>query len=172
MKKALLAALVLWAGLHIVYQYTGWEVRDLLPAKPLSLRKLARQEAASFAAPLKIEEKVYAASPLSPDPWVKPFYGQDNTVVFVNWRGKHNAFLREFKNLFKTKEYGRFYNKKIYIIRSNWMSWKYDSSKELILKNCPDNAVCIINPKRKEMAVLPKADVSYLDAFLDKYKNW
>ena len=95
-------------------------------------------------------------------------YNAANTyeILFLN-----DDLLVDFKNLFRSKGYNQFYRTQIFVL-SHWQTWQYDSFKELLLKDYPTGAICIVNPKTKEMVVLPKADISYLAVFLEKYKNW
>lgn len=171
MKYVFLFFVCIFVAIYLVYKYTGYSVYDLFPPKEVAVRSLTKQEMRAFTPPIAISEKIYQNTPKSISPWVRPLYEDKKTIVFVNWNHQQDDFFADFKNLFRSKGYSQFYRKQIFIL-SSFQSWKYDSLKELILNNCDKTAVCIINPKTKQMAVLPKDDPSYLAAFLEKYKNW
>ena len=154
-----------------IYKYTGWTPDDLLPAAPVKIRQLNANEYAALPEPKKILEIVYKNTPNTPDPWARPLYGDKKTVVFVLAGETNKPYLKTFKQLLKQPEYKEVYNRKIYIM-GRLVNAKYDSGKDLIIKNCTDNAVCIFNPRTKEMASLNKLDDAHLAGFLEKYKNW
>lgn len=172
MKKILLLIVCVWAILHIVYKYTGYSLQDLLPPQEVSVRTLTAKEKAAFTKPIKIEDKIYENTPDSLSIWARPLYADKKTILLVNWQNKHGQLVKDFKNLFRLRGYDKFYRKQLYIIHSNWMSWQYDTSKELFLTQCDKQAACIINPRTHEMAILPKADIDHLAYFLEKYKDW
>lgn len=156
-----------------IYKYTGWTPDDLLPAAPVKVRQLNANEYAALPEPTKIPEIVYKKTPNTPDPWARPLYGDKKTVVFVLFGEAYKPYLKTFKQLLKQPEYKEVYNRKIYIIGyAGAGTAKYDSGKSLIIKSCAGNAVCIFNPRTKEMASLNKLDDAHLAGFLEKYKNW
>ena len=154
-----------------IYKYTGWTPDDLLPAAPVKVRQLNANEYAALPEPEKIPEIVYKNTPNTPDPWARPLYGDKKMVIFVLAGETNKPYLKTFKQLLKQPEYKEVYNRKIYIM-GRLVNAKYDSGKDLIIKNCTDNAVCIFNPRTKEMASLNKLDDAHLAGFLEKYKNW
>lgn len=172
MKYIILPLVIFFAVYHLIYKYTGYSADDLLPAKPVSVRSLTAQEKAGFKPPIPIEDSVYKNTPKSVSAWAKPLYADKKTIVFINWSHRHDALLKDFKNLFRSKGYQASYRKQLYILGGSWTSWKKGSAKELLVQNCHEAAVCIVNPRTRQVAVLPKADTAYLAYFMEKYKDW
>ena len=154
-----------------IYKYTGWTPDDLLPSAPVQVRQLNANEYAALPEPKKIPEIVYKNTPNTPDPWARPLYGDKKTVIFVLSGEEQKPYLKTFKQLLKQPEYKEVYHRKIYIMGRMWTA-KYDSAKHLIIEKCAENAVCIFNPRTKEMAPLNQLDDAHLAGFLEKYKNW
>lgn len=154
-----------------IYKYTGWTPDDLLPSAPVKVRQLNANEYAALPEPEKIPDIVYKNTPNTPDPWARPLYGDKKTVVFVLFGEEKKNHLKTFKQLLKQPEYKEVYRRKIYVISRMWTA-KYDSGKHLIIEKCAENAVCIFNPRTKEMVPLNKLDDAHLAGFLEKYKNW
>ncbi len=154
-----------------IYKYTGWTPDDLLPAEPVKVRQLNANEYASLPEPKKIPDITYKRSPNSSDPWARPLYGDKKTVVFLLSGEEQKPQLKTFKQLLKQPEYKEVYRRKIYIMGHGWTA-KYDSGKHLIIESCAENAVCILNPRTKEIVALNQLDDAHLVGFLEKYKNW
>lgn len=172
MKKALIAFISIWILASLINQYTGWSVQDLLPPAPVKVRTLTPQEEASFPPPVKIEEKFYIFTSRHPDVWSKPLYADKKTAILINWNGSNDELLSDFRNLLRQPGNQQAYQRKIYTLRSGMTTWKYDSAKQLLIETCGRQAACIVNPRTKEIAVLPNKDTSYLAAFLKKYQTW
>ena len=171
MKYFILTVVCILAAAHLVYKYTGYSVYDLLPPKEVAVHALTAKEMASFGQPIAIPDKVLENSSRVSNAWTKTLYADKKTVLFVNWEHRYTDLMSDFKNLFRSKGYNQFYRQQFFIL-SSFQTFGYDSLEAFILTDHPKRAICIVNPKTKEIVVLPKADISYLAAFLEKYKDW
>ena len=155
-----------------INQYTGWGPADLLPPQTVSVRPISEAELNASVQLVDIDEKIYRATPKSPSKWAAPLYGDQKTAVLINWKGSNRALLSPFKNLLRTPENSAVCKRNIYQLRGSCQTSARDSFKGFLIDNCGKQAVCIINPRTRQAAILTKKDPSYMAAFFERYRNW